>query len=256
MSFFVNFIMSVLDVGKSFRHVFSCKFKQHVGYGVASVCVLEILNQEIPADDGFCLWGKIGHNICLVLVGQIGRMFSLYANGGKVFLSQRWKQEEINHLFFVSPELGFGHIHFQNLFFGIFHGLFPGNLLVSLVLLVQFFNRGKLFLSCLLSTDGIHHGILHITFDNVFVPNPCEERYFAYFCPAYKFLALFHIIVHILLILNLSFLIFVFRIIFSGFRLFGKCRVVFVSALQCHNLIAHFLEAINRIRIIAICVMA
>ena len=49
----------------------------------------EILNQEIPADDGFCLWGKIGHNICLVLVGQIGRMFSLYANGGKVFLSQR-----------------------------------------------------------------------------------------------------------------------------------------------------------------------
>lgn len=53
MSFFVNFIMSVLDVGKSFRHVFSCKFKQHVGYGVASVCVLEILNQEIPADDGF-----------------------------------------------------------------------------------------------------------------------------------------------------------------------------------------------------------
>jgi len=34
-----------------------------------------------------------------------------------------------------------------------------------------------------------------------------EERYFAYFCPAYKFLALFHIIVHILLILNLSFLI-------------------------------------------------
>ena len=81
--------MSVFDVGKSFRHVFSCKFKQHVGYGVASVCVLEILNQEIPADDGFCLWGKIGHNICLVLVGQIGRMFSLYANGGKVFLSQR-----------------------------------------------------------------------------------------------------------------------------------------------------------------------
>lgn len=44
--FFVNFIMSVLDVGKSFRHVFSCKFKQHVGYGVASVCVLEILNQK------------------------------------------------------------------------------------------------------------------------------------------------------------------------------------------------------------------
>lgn len=81
--FFVNFIMSVLDVGKSFRHVFSCKFKQHVGYGVASVCVLEILNQEIPADDGFCLWGKIGHNICLVLVGQIGRMFSSMPTAAK-----------------------------------------------------------------------------------------------------------------------------------------------------------------------------
>ena len=76
MSFFVNFIMSVLDVGKSFRHVFSCKFSNMSAMAFASVCVLEILNQEIPADDGFCLWCKIGHNICLVLVGQIGRMFS------------------------------------------------------------------------------------------------------------------------------------------------------------------------------------
>ena len=144
VSLLVNLIVSVLDVCQLVGHVLLGKIEQEGCGGIAARCVLEIGNQEIPADNSFLLGGKIGDDVHLVLVLKVVvGFFCLYTHSLKMFLAKKWEHEEINHPVLVCAKLGFRHIDLQDLLFGILYGLFLRNLLVALVLFLQLFQSGK-----------------------------------------------------------------------------------------------------------------
>lgn len=85
------------------------------------------------------LGGKIGDDVHLVLVLKVVvGFFCLYTHSLKMFPAKKWEHEEINHPVLVCAKLGFRHIDLQNLLFGVLYGLFLRNLLVALVLFLQF----------------------------------------------------------------------------------------------------------------------
>ena len=65
VTLFVNLVVPVLDVGKFFGHVLLCKVKQEGCNGIAAVCVLEIGNQKISADNGFLLAREVSDDVRL-----------------------------------------------------------------------------------------------------------------------------------------------------------------------------------------------
>ena len=55
VAFLIDFIITLSDFGKRFGHVLLRKSEQESGCGIAGRCVLELGNQEVPADNGFLL---------------------------------------------------------------------------------------------------------------------------------------------------------------------------------------------------------
>ena len=81
VAFLIDFIITLSDFGKRFGHVLLRKSEQEGGCGIAGRCVLELGNQEVPADNGFRLAFRFSMMRKLVLVGKVVHILVLNAYG-------------------------------------------------------------------------------------------------------------------------------------------------------------------------------